>query len=408
MMGISNGSIGRMGAQGDLRADRREAARGRVVVVCVVAASAMLALAGCGRGTAATRPTVRAAAFGAYPGRHVSELAISGLAAANGELVAVGGTAGHPAVWHRTPDGSWSLADPVPARPGLVALANVTHGPDGWLAVGSRIPVILTSADSMSWRSAGMVTRDLGGVSSAISAAGPEGYVIVGKLVAHGGACAADIWWSPDLAAWVHAHDVNDTTGSSDVLAVAAGPHGFVSVGLHDDRPAVWATANGRAWTTVVLPVPPSAPGAALQQVAVNGSRVVALGEETTANGTVAVRPFAEFSADGGASWRLVPLSSPGPGTTVTALTAVSRGFVAVGRYTGPGRRAVVVWASADGASWVRVPAGGLTGARIAGSHGVTALAASGSTVVGIGPVSARSGRHWAVIVTLAIRRYLR
>ena len=180
-----------------------------------------------------------------------------------------------------------------------------------------------------------------------------------------------------------------------------------MSVGLHDDRPAVWTTANGRAWTTIVLPVPPGAPGAALQQVAVNGSHVAALGEETTAGGMVAVRPFAEFSADGGANWHLVPLSSPGPGTTVTALTAVSRGFAAVGRYAGPGRRAVVVWASADGARWARVPVGGLAGARMAGSHGVSALAASGSTVVGIGPVSARSGRHWAVIVTLAMRRYL-
>jgi hypothetical protein len=377
------------------------------VVACIAAASAMLALAGCGQGTAASRRTVTAAVFGAYPGRHVPGLAISGLAAAHGELVAVGGTAGHPAVWHRMPDGTWSLASPVAARAGLVALASVTHGPAGWLAVGSRTPAIVTSADSVSWRSDGMVTRDLGGVSSAILAAGPEGYVIVGKLVARGGACAADIWWSPDLAAWVHAHDVNDTTGSSDVLAVAAGPHGFVSAGLHDDRPAVWTTANGRAWTTVVLPVPPSAPGAALQQVAVNGSRVVALGEETTAGGRVAVRPFAEFSADDGASWHLVPLSSPGPGTTVTALTAVSRGFVAVGRYTGPGRPTVVVWASADGASWARVPVGGLAGARVVGSHGITALAASGSTVVGIGPVSARSGRHWAIVVTLAVRRYL-
>jgi len=376
------------------------------VVACIVAASAILALAGCSQPVAATRRTVTAAVFGTYPGRQVAGLAVSGLAADGGELVAVGAAAGRPAVWHRRPDGTWSLISAVPARPGLVALAGVAHGPDGWLAVGSRIPVILTSADSMSWRTAGRVTLDLGGVSSALSAAGPAGYVVIGKLVERGGACAADIWWSPDLAAWAHAHDVNDTTGSSDVLAVAAGPHGFVSVGLHDGRPAVWTTANGRAWTTVVLPVPPSAPGAALQLVAVNGSRVAALGEETTARGRVAVRPFAEFSADGGASWHLVPLSSPAPGTTVTALTAVAHGFAAVGR-SGPGGRAIVVWASADGARWVRVPAGGLTGARIAGPDGITALAASGSTVVGIGPVSARSGRHQAVIVTLPIRRYL-
>ena len=222
-MGISNGLIGRIGARVDLRADRREAARRRVVAG-IAAASAMLALAGCGQGTTAARRTVTAAVFGAYPGRPVPELAISGLAAAHGELVAVGAAAGRPAVWHRTPGGTWSLASPVPARPGLVALAGVAYGPDGWLAVGSRLPVILTSADSMSWRTARRVTRDLGGVSSALSAAGPAGYVIIGKLVKRGGACAADIWWSPDLGAWAHAHDVNDTTGSSDVLAVAAGP----------------------------------------------------------------------------------------------------------------------------------------------------------------------------------------
>ena len=307
-------------------------------MACLAAASAMIALAGCGQGTAAGRPTVTAADFGGYPGRHAPELALSGLAAAHGELVAVGASAGHPAVWRRTPGGTWSPAFPVPARPGLAALASVAHGPDGWLAIGAGTPAILTSADSMSWRSASTVTRRLGGVSSAISAAGPTGYVIIGKRRKPGGACAADIWWSPDLAVWAHAHDVNDTTGSSDVLAVAAGPHGFVSVGLHNDKPAVWTTTSGRAWTTIVLRMPSGAPGAALQQVAINGSRVVALGEESTAKGKVAVRPFAEFSADDGASWRLVPLSFPGAGTTVTAVTAVSRGFVAAGRYAGPGQ----------------------------------------------------------------------
>lgn len=405
-MSNSNRPLGGMGTRGDFQADRRKAASGGAVVACLAAASAMIALAGCGQGTAAW-PTVTAADFGGYPGRHAPELALSGLAAAHGELVAVGASAGHPAVWRRTPGGTWSPAFPVPARPGLAALASVAHGPDGWLAIGAGTPAILTSADSMSWRSASTVTRRLGGVSSAISAAGPTGYVIIGKRRKPGGACAADIWWSPDLAVWAHAHDVNDTTGSSDVLAVAAGPHGFVSVGLHNDKPAVWTTTSGRAWTTIVLRMPSGAPGAALQQVAINGSRVVALGEESTAKGKVAVRPFAEFSADDGASWRLVPLSFPGAGTTVTAVTAVSRGFVAAGRYAGPGRRAIVVWASADGTHWVRVRARGLTGARIVGPHGITALATSGSTVVGIDPAPAPPGRYRPVIVTLAMRRYL-
>jgi hypothetical protein len=407
-MGISDGPAGTRGAQRDPGTDRRKARRGRPVVAGVAAAGVLLALAGCGRATAAPPRTVTAAAFGAYPGPDVPGLAVSGLAAANGRLVAVGAAGGQPAVWHRTPDGTWSLAAPVPARPGLVGLASVSRGPAGWLALGARTPVVLASTDSLSWRSVDLVTRHLGVVTSAISVAGPAGYVVIGNQRQPSGACAADIWWSPDLASWAHAHDLNGTTGSTDVLAVAAAPHGFVSVGLHIGKPAVWTTVNGRAWRTIVLPVPPGAPGAALQQVAVNGNRVVALGEQTAAKGHVNVRPFAEFSADGGTTWTLVPLSSPGPGTTVTALTAVSGGFVAAGRYAGPGRGAVVLWASADGAQWVRVHAGGLSGARIAGAHGITALAASGSTVVGVGPVWARSGRHWAAIVTLAMRRYLR
>ena len=47
-----------------------------------------------------------------------------------------------------------------------------------------------------------------------------------------------------------------------------------------------------------------------LQQIAINGNRVVALGQAAIAGGTV---PFAELSADGGATWRQVAFSSPGP-----------------------------------------------------------------------------------------------
>ena len=50
---------------------------------------------------------------------------------------------------------------------------------------------------------------------------------------------------------------MNDTAGSSQVLAVAADAHGFISAGSHDGQPAVWTTTDGRTWTTTVLPLPP-------------------------------------------------------------------------------------------------------------------------------------------------------
>jgi hypothetical protein len=39
------------------------------------------------------------------------------------------------------------------------------------------------------------------------------------------------------------------------VLAVTALAHGFLSVGSHNGKPAVWTTTNGRSWKTIVLPL---------------------------------------------------------------------------------------------------------------------------------------------------------
>ena len=126
------------------------------------------------------------------------------------------------------------------------------------------------------------------------------------------------------------AEDMNVMSGPIQVLAVAADPHGFVSAGSHNNQPAVWTTSDGKLWTTIDLALPASASSAVLQQIAINGNHVVALGQEIKAG--VAV-PFAEQSADGGASWRQVPFSPPGPNTVITALTADSGGFTAAGQY---------------------------------------------------------------------------
>jgi hypothetical protein len=278
-------------------------------------------------------------------------------------------------VWRPTSAGAWTLVSSlglVAADPHLRALTSVTHGPAGWLAVGAPGPVVLTSADGEIWGVAGgNITQDLAGVSAVAATSGPAGYVIVGRLVAAGGGCVADVWWSANMASWTRAHDVNDTDGSSQVLAVAAGAHGFVSVGSHNSQPAVWTTTNGRAWKTIVLPPPAGASAGALQQVAINGNRVVALGQATIGKGPAigsatgtepGAVPFAELSADGGATWQQVPFSSPGPYTSFTALTANAAGFTAAGLFGQPGQRDVALWASATGGSWKPYQSGGLNG----------------------------------------------
>ena len=337
--------------------------------------------------------SVRPISLAGVAGAVIPEMAIRGTAVADGVQIAVGSANGYPAVWRKTPGGNWTLASLpalVAADPRLRTLTSVTHGPAGWLAVGAPGPVILTSTDGTAWRVAGgNITQDLAGVSGVAATSGPAGYVIVGKLVAPGGSCVADVWWSPDLTSWTRAHDVNDATGSSQVLAVAASAHGFVSAGSHDSQPAIWTTTDGRSWKTIVLPPPDGAATAMLEQIAINGNRVVALGHAAPANGAPAgtgpgAFPFAELSVDGGATWQHVPFSSPGPDTAFTALTADSAGFAAAGLFGPTGQRNVAMWTSATGANWKPSQSSGLNGSE---AWQIDALAPSGSAVTGIGSI---------------------
>ena len=340
-----------------------------------------------------TAGNVRSVSLAGIPGGIIPEITVNSTAVAGGEQIAVGSADGYPAVWRKASDGSWALVTSLPlvsADPGLATLTSVTHGSAGWLAVGTPGPVILTSADGVTWQSAaGSIAQNLAGVAAVSAASGPAGYCVVGKLVAPDGSWVADVWWSPDLTGWTRAHDVNDTTGSSQVLAVAAAVNGFVSVGSYQSKPAVWTTADGRAWTTIVLPVPASGSTAVLQQVASKGNLVVALGQATGASGTV---PFAELSVDGGASWQQVPFPSPGPDTAFTALTVGSGGFTAAGLFGAPGQQDAAVWTSAIGASWTRSPVSGLNGG---GSHDVVALAPSGSAVTAIDSIQTQEGHEF-------------
>jgi hypothetical protein len=55
---------------------------------------------------------------------------------------------------------------------------------------------------------------------------------------------------------------------------------------------------------------------------------------------------------------------------------------------------AAAVWTSASGATWTRASVSGLTGA---GSHAITALAASGTAVTGIDSVQAQASQQFVV-----------
>ncbi|MGH3154144.1 MAG: hypothetical protein ACRDOB_25925, partial [Streptosporangiaceae bacterium] len=345
-----------------------------------------------------TAGSVRPIPLASIPGATVPELAVNSLANAGGQQVAVGSANGYPAIWRKASGGSWALVsalNQVSAEPAPRALTGVTHGSAGWLAVGAPGPVVFTSANGTNWQAAsgpGSITDDLADPTVVATAAGPAGYIIVGTIVKPGsGGCLADVWWSPNLTNWTRGHDVNDVTGSSTVMVVAADAHGFVSVGSHNGQPAAWVTSNGRSWTTILLPLPAGSSSAVLQQIAISGNRVVALGQESTPAG---VMPFAEISVDEGINWSQVPFSPPGPDTSFTALTARAGGFTAVGQFGQAGQREIAVWTSADGTTWAPAQISGVTGAQTGGSYQITAVAPSGSALTGIGSITTQQSQE--------------
>jgi hypothetical protein len=393
------GSLGDSGAESVVSATVGPG--GTVVAVGYTAATKLgqqpvLLVAGTA-GTAGRAGRVRPVPLAAIPGGLVPELAVNGLAADGGQMVAVGSADGYPAVWHRSSGGSWSLVtSPSLAAElagGLTALTSVTHGAAGWLAVGGPGPVLLTSPDGTNWRPlGGPITRDLAGASAVTAAASPAGYVIA-RTTQGGG--TPDIWWSQDLRRWTHATSMNFTSGSSRVLAAAADGRGFLAVGSHDHQPAVWATSDGGSWTAIVLGLPAGASSAVLEHVAVSGNRVVALGQQQRPGGTV---PLAEMSANGGTSWQVVPFPQPGPGTAVTALTAdPGGGFTAAAQYGAAGQRQAAAWTSPGGAGWTQSQGSALTGS---GVSEIAGLAPAGSAVIGIG-VTASATSQQTVTITL-------
>ncbi len=265
----------------------------------------------------------------ALPGGQAPELAVTALAASGTEQIAVGSANGYPAIWRKTGGGAWTLV----TRPGqfgtkgLATLTSVTHGPAGWLAVGSepsRSTLLLTSPDGVSWRTVGG-TAVLAAADLLAAAAGPAGYVVAGQ--------SGQVWFSKDLTTWAH------VTGLGQVTGLAAGSHGFAAVGTAGRQPAVWTSADGKAWTRTGL----SPAGATLRVVATVGNRIVVMGANA------AGAPLAMLSVNDGATWQPVALPVTGlSAPVVTALAAEGTGFTALGE----SGQQLVSWASADGAVW--------------------------------------------------------
>ncbi len=349
---------------------------------------------------AAPGHAVRAINFGRVAGATITPTGVNAVAnsgpRASRAQVAVGESGGTLAVWSRSGGGSftrgtWSTATGTPpAVAGTQELDSVADGPAGWLATGNALagttlyPVLASSPDGRTWRPDRVAGLTRPGLATAQAAANRTGYVIVGSATTSAGTFPA-AWSSRDLRTWTRAAGAAAgpaATGPGQLLGVAAGTSGFVAVGRQGIDPAVWTSANGRQWTAHRLKIPGTAAQAELSRVAINGHTVVAFGQEIWASGDRVA--LAEVSHDGGRTWLPVTLRSPGRVATVTAVTAMSGGFTAVGTYGPEGNRDVAVWTSAHGDTWrTQTPSG--TGLSGPGFQQISGLAAHGSALTGVG-----------------------
>jgi hypothetical protein len=366
------------------RAARVGALIGIIVAVGVVVAVKALTAkpeVGANRGNqapAAKGAALTGRAFPGYPGQQ-GTVTVSSITSGDGTQEAVGAADGQPAIWRRGAGGVWTLVSAPSQQPGGGKLTSVAHGTAGWLAVGEAVsggvqqPVLMTSADGVTWQSSG-VPAAFAGSGSYVSgvAAGPDGYVVVGKQVTPGRTFAA-MWWSADLQNWQLGDNghLDGRLKSSTVYAVTATSSGFVAAGTHATSHATWTSPDGRTWSVHDMTLPAGASEAVLRMVTVNAGRVAAAGYAVTGSGDI---PLVLVSSDGGQDWNQFVLSDPGHGA-VTALTPAAAGFVAAGA---AGAEHAVTWSSPDGTRW-----SGATSAS-GGVKRITALFAAGGTVTGV------------------------
>jgi hypothetical protein len=347
----------------------------------------------------------------AIPGAVRPDQTVTAVAAGANTRVAVGGTNGDGAVWASSDGTHWTRSPDTGqalARPGKQRLIDVTSGRAGWLAVGydGTRPLAVTSADGAGWHPADGFAPGTGGhLATYAAAAGTAGYVIVGES-----GYSAGTWFSPDLKSW-RPGGGDDLTGTKTanrwMRGVVAGPSGYVAVGGLSDpavkdapqgRPAVWTSADGRAWTVKRLPQPSGALEGWFDKVAVKGGLLVATGTATTAYGRTA---FAFVSSDGGGSWQEVRLPRAGQdgadssdrNSAVTAVTATPKGFVIAGTAGRPGRTDVVLWTSADGRAWAAESPHG-TGLSGRGDQRLTGLTTQGSDLLAVGVSADHTGEQ--------------
>ncbi|HEX5828948.1 MAG TPA: hypothetical protein VFY23_15595 [Candidatus Limnocylindrales bacterium] len=290
---------------------------------------------------------------GFAPGDETRALGVASDAA--GRVVIVGTAGSSAGAWTReTPGSPWR---PVPDQPSLRAPAGgtaemraVTAWGDGWVAAGSvgaadgsRRAAIWWSGDGRAWELVPAAADDPGDARAFGVAADGGRVVVVGASLADGTG-GAITWTATDGETWTRAEGGVLDTGA--MRAVTAMPDGFVAVGVGsaDDRAAAWVSADGIAWEAVP-------------------------DQDALANDGQPIRMLGVTAAGG-------PEGTGGAPGVATGWD----GIMAAGWESDAGNGSGVIWRSADGRTWERVPSqASMSGGSLSG------VAVTGGTPVVVG-----------------------
>ncbi|MBU1494054.1 MAG: hypothetical protein KJ956_08815 [Actinobacteria bacterium] len=273
--------------------------------------------------------------------------------------------------WSRVPhdevtfggDG-WQSMHAVAAFDGGVVAVGEDRGSDG-----GHIGAVWVSTDGVSWRrvrdesafkgSQGQTIYDLVAHGSRIVAVGVDIPRTEGGQALQGDLGGAAVWISDDGSTWTRiAPDQFAADTTRLIHAVASRGTAVVAVGfgqtLTTVNPAVWISTEGLSWRSVESEVLQSPVAESMTALTATSSGFVAMGSSgidvavwTTANGTDWERVALDPNVFGGTLQDHL---------TVTSVEAFGRGLVAVGHVsTDNDLEDAVVWISPDGIAWARL-----------------------------------------------------
>jgi hypothetical protein len=261
-----------------------------------------------------------------------------------------GGSTNVGFAWRSIDGAAWNR-ESIPGARGAKRLESIAVRGGRYVIVGhpevgganpaAEGSVAWTSDDAVTWSE----PRRFGGAADVVMAvgAGPDGFVAIGMRFLDAERVGPGlVWTSPDGVSWSTAIELPGATAVTPASIAWSdgqwiiGGEGGSGIG----RAMIWWSVDARTWT--LASALPEAPGSSVSSIAAGADLIVAVLQGGAAG--------LGWSSTDGRRWS--PIATPGQGERWFDVTAAGSGFVATGRTAEEGEQRIVTSWSADGRQW--------------------------------------------------------